>query len=166
MKSPAARHETWPMERFYWAVLEAPGYTRAGPLAPGLRPLLDDDVPVPGESLHAVGVPLGGGRLLVCAAERERLAGVDAGVLRLTPGDVPEFAGGVDASGLNLLVGEFEPGLLRRARTRRHLLAMAACLLCAALVSVGLLRRAAGWNTLAHDAGSATRAVIHRASAG
>jgi hypothetical protein len=47
MSSPA-RHETWPMERFYWAVLEAPGYTRAGPLAPGLRPLLDDDVPVPG----------------------------------------------------------------------------------------------------------------------
>jgi hypothetical protein len=91
---------------------------------------------------------------------------VDAGVLRLTPEGLPDFAGGADASGLNLLVGEFEPRLLRRARTRRQALAIAACLGCAALVSAGLLRRAAQWSSLAEQARAATRAVVGEVGAG
>src|SRR5690606_17382565 len=44
----------WPAARFYWAVLEAPGWTRSGPLPEGLRPELEELAPEPLDSLHAV----------------------------------------------------------------------------------------------------------------
>ena len=60
----------WPPERFYWSVLEAPGVRRPGPLPPGLLPEFQEDLPVPVEEVHAVSVPTGDGRLVVCAAPR------------------------------------------------------------------------------------------------
>jgi hypothetical protein len=155
-----ARHVSWPAERFYWAVLEAPGYARAGTLPPGLRPLLHDEVPVAADTLHAVAAPLGDERLLVCAASRNDLAELGPTALSLTPHATPEFAGSVRAHDLNLLVQEFEPGILRRARTRHHLAAMAACLAAAALVSVGLIRRAVHWELAMADARSAAVGVL------
>jgi hypothetical protein len=154
------RHASWPVERFYWAVLEAPGYARAGTLPPGLRPLLEDEVPVAADTLHAVATPLDAGRLLACAASREDLAALGPSTLSLTPSGMPEFADGAQAHSLNLLIGEFEPVVLRGARTRRHMLAMAACLAAAALASVGLIRRAAHWDRVRADVRSAGADVL------
>jgi hypothetical protein len=159
------RHVAWPVERFYWAVLEAPGYARAGTLPPGLRPLLDDEVPVAADTLHAVVTPLDAGRLLACAASREDLAALGPSTLSLTPSGMPEFADGAQAHSLNLLIGEFEPVVLRGARTRRHLMTMAACLVAAALVSVGLARRAGHWDRVRVEAHEAAAGVLKAAEA-
>ncbi|MBK9189391.1 MAG: hypothetical protein IPM33_10600 [Phycisphaerales bacterium] len=82
---------TWPTNRFYWATLDAPGVRRVGPIPTGLLPLLEDDVPANADDLHAVGVPLSGGRLGVCAAEAAALRAVPPGVLSLTPEALPSL---------------------------------------------------------------------------
>ena len=79
-KSESQPHQRWPAERFFWALLEAPGYTRAGELPIGLRQALEDEVPA--EDLHAVCAPAADGRLIVCAAPREVLRAVNPGGLR------------------------------------------------------------------------------------
>jgi len=135
----------WPESRFYWSVLEAPGPVRAGAVPPGLLAALEEDLPEPFDGLHAVCAPAGDGKVIVCAARRADLAQVDARSLRLTPEDLPAFASG-DTSSLNLLVGEFEPAPIRRARSRRSLGAMAAVLSCTLLVVLGLVRRAQAWS--------------------
>lgn len=160
MTSPATRPERWPAERFYWAVLEAPGYARSGPLAPGLRASLEDELPVAIDSLHAVGTPLDDQRLVVCAAPWEALQALEPGTLSLTPESLPDFAAGGTPESLNLLTGEFEPIPIRRGRARRNLLAMAACLACSALLSFGLLRRAHAWTNAAAQAHIATELVL------
>jgi hypothetical protein len=142
----SAAHLQWPVEKFFWAVLDEPGWRATGPLPEGLRETLADDVPVDPAALHAVGAPLGDGRVLVCAARREDLFGIPRETLSLTPGGIPEFGAGVDGTSLNLLVGEFEPRPVRAARRRTGFVAVAAVLTCAALVSIGLLRRAAAWD--------------------
>lgn len=150
-------HLTWPAERFYWTVLDAPGWKRAGELPVGLHPMLDDDVPADAGDLHAVCVPIPDGRLAVCAARRTALAALSPSLLSLTPDSAPPFVG-CDAGQFNLLVGAFEPVPLRRARLRRHSLAAATILLCGTLVAVGLHRRASRWDALADSArGAATQ---------
>jgi len=143
---------SWPAERFYWSVVEAPGWGRCGPLPEGVRAVFEEDAPLPGDELHAVGAPLGDGRLLVCAARRAELGALESGPDSLVPAAIPpELGARVSPERLNLLVGAFEPARFRRARQRRHLLAAAALLACAALVSVGAVRRERHWSRLAED---------------
>lgn len=153
----------WPPERFYWSVLHAPQWRRSGTLPPGLRAELEGDLPVPAESVHAVGVPISEGRLLVCAADAASLGEAPHETLVLTPESVPEFAVGggrlPDPSALNLLVGAHEPRALSRARRSRHSFAMATVLLLAGLITVGLVRRATVWDTAAADASAALGSI-------
>lgn len=157
------RHLRWPKERFFWSVLEAPGVKSPGPLHPALLEKLGEEIPVDLAGIHAVEVPTGDGRVLACAVLREELARLEGGILSLTPEEVPAFVQ-VDGEGvahrLNLLVGDFEPLPIRRARMRRHLVAMAAMVLCGVLLSVGFARRAAHHREVASTAAAATRELI------
>ncbi len=141
----ASPHLRWPAERFYWALLEAPGWVRPGPIADGLREPLADEVP--GEvELHAACAPLGDGTVLACAAVVTEVEPLRAEALSLTPEDLPEFARGrCDPSTLNLLTGPFEPLPVRAARRRAHALAAGTVAACALLAAFGLMRRAEAW---------------------
>lgn len=152
----------WPPDRFYWALLDAPGLRSRGGTAfrlpPGLLAELADQVPQALEELWAVGVRADNGRVLVCAARRAELAGV-AGLKpaarSLTPASVPP---GLDdhlaalLPALNLLTGEFEPAPLRQERWRRHRARALLVIVLVGLATVGLARRASHWEAIAHDA--------------
>lgn len=152
----------WPPERLLWAVIEPSGagpiaWKRDGEIPPGLLVDVADQVPVPVEDLHAVGAAAGDGRLVVCAARRIELVALHAEgrASSLVPAAIPPEivgAGELDPRRLNLLVGAFEPIVLRRARTRRHWFAAAAVLLLAGLSTLGLWRRE-------HSARETTRRV-------
>lgn len=147
-----------PSERLFWSVVDAPG-VRGGPLPAGLWPMLEDDVPVNPELLWAVGTPIDGQRLLVCAALRSDLNTSTADVL--IPDRVPASIGeSVDTSRLDLLVGAFEPVASRKARQRRHQITAAAALVSAALVGIGLERRAGAWHEEARSSNAAAQSVI------
>lgn len=160
----APRHPRWPAERFYWALVEAPGYTARGELPPGLRPALEEQVPVPVETLHAVVAPASNGALLVCAAAKSELESLAGDALSLTPAALPAFAVdlGIAPDDLNLLVGALEPRAIRRGRACRRLAALTAVVLCAALISVGLLRRAEHWVRQAAAAETALANLLMR----
>src|SRR5690606_27182718 len=130
----APSHPRWPAERFYWALIQAPGYTARGELPPGLRPALEEQVPVPVETLHAVVAPASNGALLVCAAAKSELESLAGDALSLTPAALPAFAVdlGIAPDDLNLLVGALEPRAIRRGRACRRLAALTAVVLCAA----------------------------------
>jgi hypothetical protein len=156
-------HLRWPAERFYWSLLEAPQWKKAGPLPAGLLQALEEDIPLAPEELHAVGVSAGDGTLLVCAARADELESLDADLLTLCPEALPEFApAGVDASSLNLLVGAKEPLPIRRARTRRHSARAAAVALIVGLLSIGLARRAEHFDSLAQRAKGASAAAVQK----
>lgn len=158
---------TWPPERFYWSVLDAPGMKRAGVLPPGLLPEFQEELPVPVEELHAVSVPTGDGRLVVCAAPRSALAELDQSLLSLTPERLPAvIAAPIECSCLNLLVGEFEPRPLRRARAIRHVLAAGVVLLAALIAVLGLVRRAGHWESVAEQARAASVQALLQISPG
>lgn len=142
-----ARALRWGPERFYWAVLEAPGVRRGGVVPEGLRPALEDEVPASAGELHAVGVPAGEGRLIVCALPRETLDALDPDLLSLKPSALPECVGvSADPGALELLVGPHEPAAFRRRRARTHTAAAATLLLCSLLLALGLWRRAERWD--------------------
>lgn len=151
--SDAAAHERWPAERFYWALLDAPGMKefKPGPLPPGLMHDLADEVPVSTDDLHAVAA-LHEGKLLVCAALRAELGALPVATTKLTPAELPSFGTSpASLDSLNLLVGEFEPASQRASRSRRHLLGLTTVALLAALLFIGFTRRAA------HDHAIATQ---------
>ncbi|MCC6678245.1 MAG: hypothetical protein IT436_13980 [Phycisphaerales bacterium] len=160
----------WPVERFYWAQLDAPGYRRAGALPPGLLALLADEIPQPIEEVFAVGIPVGGGgtgggagggRVLVCAVQRETLAALPPTVGVLRPDGPPPGVEPVPGlQTLNLLVGEFEPAPVRRERYRRHVSWAGILMLVATLAVVGLARRASHWRSIAVAAETAQRQVV------
>lgn len=157
---PSSLHLRWPADRFYWSVLEAPGLTARGQLPAGLLADLEADVPS-GEPLHAAAVPLEGGRIAVCAAPRSALEGLDQAALSLTPESIPPcIPGGPDPASFNLLTGALEPRPIARARARRHLLAAASLLLCAGLISLGLLRRSEHDSTTAASASAAAESLL------
>jgi len=143
--APSPSTRTIDASRLYFAVLEAPGAWRAGPLPEGLAPLLEDCLPAPLQGLHAVVRPLGAGRVLAVAGDAAELAAAGAGAARLVPSAVPEgIASGevVDPGSIDLLVGDLEPAPIRAARARRRAaLSLAACA-CCLLAAAGLLRRA------------------------
>lgn len=141
--------QTWPRSRFYWAILESPGYARSGTLPLGLLAALADDIPETLDALHAVCTPIPrdspttAQRVLVCACPAAELAALDPSILELKPDGIPtELSLSADITLPNLLTGEHEPAPLRSARRARHTIAALAILLCSLLVSVGLARRA------------------------
>lgn len=160
-----ATRQTWPAERLYWAVLDAPGVKlrSPGPLPPGLLADLADEVPAPLADLHAIAMPHDGdSKILVCAARRDELHELPRHLRSLHPAGAPD---GVDAdpqllAALNLLVGEFEPIAQRRARSHRSIVALATFSLCASLVTIGLVRRAQHWTTIADGARDAANRVV------
>lgn len=152
---------TWPADRFYWAVLDAPGLKRTGQLPAGLLPMLEEDAPADAADLHAVCAPLADGRLAVCAAKRSDLAEVPPNVLSLTPGSLPQFVEslGVSPARFNLLVGAFEPRPIRAHRIKQHAFAAATIILCGMLVGVGLHRRSSRWEERAESARVAAASI-------
>lgn len=133
-------HLRWEASRFYWCVLEAPGWTRAGPMPDGLKGPLAAEVPAPVDALHAVVWPDGAGRLVVCALARTSLLTV-GDAISLCPDRVPEHLGGTPTD-FNLLVGEFAPGPVVRARRWSHVLAASCFSIVVLLIALGLHRRA------------------------
>jgi hypothetical protein len=161
----------WPPERFFWAVVEAPawrgGRSRGGLLPPGLLIEAAVELPLAIEDLQVVGLPCGDGRVVICAARRDELAVVDAGAVSLTPQELPGCVeADVDPAALQLLVGEFEPPVMRRARLRRHAGLAGTIVACAALVAVGLGRRAEHWDNIAGAARDARLQLAARAAPG
>jgi hypothetical protein len=99
--------------------------------------------------------------VLVCAAPRDALASADPGTLSLRPASLPDFAPHASrADDLELLVGALEPKPLRRARLRRHAIALVGIMACAAMISLGLLRRTQQWHQTAAAADQAAAAVL------
>jgi hypothetical protein len=169
--APIETEACWRPERFYWAVLDSHGWRRGGVLPEGFRSALEEEVPCEPGALHAVCAPIAGDQLVVCAAERAELERLEPGTLTLTPesipavtGDTPVASGDLDPACLNLLIGPYEPLQLRRSRLRRHLAAAATLVLCSALVSDGLVRRASHWRSIAESASGATSAALARVS--
>jgi hypothetical protein len=152
--------QRWPAERFFWSVLEAPGVRADNGLPAGVLPLLQEDLPVPVEDVHAVGTPTSDGRLLVCAARREDLRELPGSTLALCPEDVPAFVEPkANPSAFNLLVGELEPTPLRRERNRRRAFLTLAAAAVACLTAVGLARRSQSWSRTGQEARAASAAV-------
>lgn len=148
-----------PPERFYWAVLDAPA---ARDRRAALGYLFESVLPVPVERVHAVHVPLSGGRVLACGMDREQLAAHE-GALVLGPETLPEFLDeAVDPVAINLLVGSFEPRGIRRARRRVTLIACAAILACGLVMGWGQLRRASRWQEISESFAKATAGVYDR----
>jgi hypothetical protein len=144
-----------------WSVLDAPESIRRGILPAGLRSTFEDDVPGDGTRLHAVLASLDDGRAIVCGIEASSLSELDPGVLSLTPGALPSCINAtLDPAALNLLIGPFEPRPLRRARAVRHAVLAATLVLCAGLVSLGLLRRGNRWDLVANGASQAKAAAL------
>lgn len=148
----------------YWAVIDAPGWRRPGQLPRHFLPLLEEQIPLPANQLHAIGAPCGDGRAAVCAVPRENLQQLAPGLASLSPSDVPEAVRDAvtvppEAGQFNLLVGDFEPTHHRASRRRAALTGAAGILLFCGLLSVGLERRAAHWRAVGASAQEATRVL-------
>jgi hypothetical protein len=134
---------TWPPRRFYWAEIDAMGWHGSGPLPPGLLLALAEELPLPVEDLQAVGIPVEGDRVLICACPRENLAGLDPAILELRPASVPDgLSSAADLASLNLLIGDCEPPAARAKRRSWHAHLALTLLACSLLLTVGLFRRA------------------------
>src|SRR5690606_18898782 len=158
----------WPPERFFWAVLDAPGWRRGrGRLPLGLLAEAADELPLPLEDLQVVGVPCGDGRVVICAARRDELVAVDATAVSLTPERLPGCVeADVDPAALELLAGDFEPRAMRRDRLRRHAALAGTIVACATMVAIGLGRRAEHWDGITTAAREARIDLATRAAPG
>jgi len=165
----------WPEDKLFWAVLEAAahrGPRSARPLTPGELLLLEPELPVPQDQVHAVALPMarGGGRgtenrghgngvVLAIAARHADLDALDPRIVHLSPASIPACvreamnALGIDEttdlSSINLLVGARTPDVVRRGRQRMHALAALLTLALVLVASVGLHRRVRHWTALA-----------------
>jgi hypothetical protein len=163
----------WPSDRFYWAILDAPGFSRTGPLPPGLLPALADEIPEPLETLHAVCSPIAHSddsddsaapeRVLVCCCRSADLDALDPSIIELKPDSLPaELAIPTDTTLPNLLIGDHEPDPIRADRRRRHLRAVVTITLCSLLAALGLIRRARHADLLAAADTRAADALLAR----
>jgi hypothetical protein len=157
--------QSLPPERFYWAILDDQGWSRAGPLPRGLLPGFADEVPIPMEELHAVCAPIADGKLLVCAAPLVELERIEPHILSLAPEYLPEFVTHGQPR-IELLVGDFEPRPIRSARRFRHGISIATLLVASALVCVGLERRSEMWRQRAEQSAQAAVAMANTVSPG
>jgi hypothetical protein len=151
----------WPCERFFWAVIDAPGVKpKGGDVPVGLLTQLQEEVPVALEEVHAVSTAVPEGKLIVCAARREDLRGLPEGCLSLAPDDVPQLIEPkIDAAAINLLVGDFEPLALRRELSRRRTMMILTAAAATCLAAVGLVKRADGWTRAGQQARTAISAL-------
>ncbi len=151
----------WPADQFYWAEIDGMGWSGSGTLPPGMLPSLADELPVAIESVHAVATPGSGGRVLICACPRDRLADLDPSCVELKPAALPPgFDSTVDLASLNLLVGEFEPIAIRVAKRSRHLLLAATLVLCCTAISFGLIRRSRHADAVAAQAARSANTLL------
>jgi hypothetical protein len=142
---------TWPPDLFFWAVLDGCGLKGNQALPEGLLPLLQEELPIAVDQVHAVCVPASDGRLLICAARREDLR--EASALELTPEEVPALIEPTpNPSTLNLLVGALEPEPLRRERARRRTITALTMAALACVAAAGLSRRATAWTKAGNEA--------------
>jgi hypothetical protein len=143
---------SWPADRFYWALLDAPGLKGGGILPPGLLGALSDEVPLPVAELHAVYVAAPDGKALVCAARAADLQAIEPSASSLAPAQLPPgLPLPIYPSSLNLLTGAFEPVRQRRQRGQRHMAAFLSVATTLTLVTIGLGRRAGHWGAFAAD---------------
>lgn len=159
--SSSSRSETWPTERFYWSIVECPG--RVVPMSGTLLLLMEDDLPIESELLHAVGVRLDDRRVLACAAAKDELAALDPSVVTLTPTAIPDGVpggGSIDPGLLNLLINDFEPFPLRRERRVRSRILFGTLLLLTVVASLGLWRRASTWTNVANGMDSRAQQLL------
>jgi hypothetical protein len=150
-KSTSSMDLRWPCERFYWCILDA-SLLPAGEKATDerMRFVLEPELPVPLDDVHAVFVQAAGNpaKVVACALSKEVLRrDVTAQALMLGPSDAPAFVRdvfekGFDPARLNLLVGEFEPSTVRSWRRRTTFAALAFVALAFALTVLGIERRA------------------------
>lgn len=155
------QHLRWPAERFYWSEIDAKVLGRS-PDARRLLHLMEPDLPVPFETVHAAFVPMGGGRYVGCAVERSVLEReVPAEALSLQPdGPPPCVSADVDCSQLELLTGRYEPKQLSRVRRRAIGIVGVAAVLCLSLLLVGVERRIAVQRSTVSDLELARRQVL------
>ena len=161
--SPTPAGETclrWPPERFFWSFIDTEGMVHtsargtplnraARALPPALLGELQDVVPVPVESLHAVYVPsLRGDGMVVCAVDSAELEALHTGpALTLAPSSLPPFLDGAcDPSCINVLVGRYEPAMITSLRRRPIVTVAIGLALVAVLLAAGLARRSSVWS--------------------
>ena len=140
---------------FYWALLPRDARGQLGARErESLLYAFEEHVPVPLESLHAVLVPHGDDRALVCAADRgvvgERCA---RGESVFAPSDLP---GWVDAElvsprDLNLLHGEFTPKRVAQVRGVSLRMGLVCLTLAGIVVSVAMQDRIRSASSVAAD---------------
>lgn len=155
----------------YWAVFEMPGFGGT-PQRPALivdRPTECDEaaallIPEDTLALHFAYYAIGDGFVLAIGMNRAEVQRLHASsTLRAVPRAVPNIdprLNKVLASELNLLVNEFEPVPLRRAR-RCLVVARTACILClVAVVLLGLeLRSVRALHTAETDAAATSKLI-------
>lgn len=139
-------HRTLPANRLYWALLpaaSAPGGAERASGSPDEAALnaLEGVLPVPIDSVHAVTAVGSDGTLVICACPHEILEAVQPDTLRLLPAAIPPGVPHLEPGSLNLLTGIYEPGPLRRARTKVAATLAAALVLTTALLSAALVQR-------------------------
>jgi hypothetical protein len=136
---------TWPADRFYWAMLDVsslPPRLLGRPSPRRLGYLFERYLPAPIESVHAAYTMIEKGRVLACAVDRARLdQDCPSDAIALAPRSPPPFID-ADVSGLNLLVGDYEPESISRRRARWRFELAAALVLIAAVILAGMHRRA------------------------
>lgn len=171
--SRVPRSGTIPPENLYWSIVECPAWVKPGIPPPGVLSEFLLDCPVEADQLHAIACALDEHHVLVYAIEREELsrlaAGSEAGasLTSLAPASLPAFVGApVNTQHLNLLVGMFEPGPVRRARTLRHAVRASGILAVALLLSIGLVRRERASTIESKAARAATAALLESVSPG
>lgn len=160
-------HQAWPADKFYWALLDAPGV----PVKPGwlggssdgaLRALLQEWLPTPIDRVHAVYARVDARSVLACAADAAVLAALDPQVRTLCPCSLPEplREAAVNPACLNLLTARFEPARSRRARASRARAVLAGTVAALLLFSAGLLHRSSRLEHHARLARAQAAAVV------
>lgn len=145
-------HIQWPVERFYWAVLDAsalPGTRgwRSGGRLKQLGYLFENVIPgVAIEDIQTIyrRLPGPGRRYVACGVPRARLReDLNPEAVTLGPEALPEFVDeALDPSELNVLSGMFLPPAVRGARRCQVLSAVVILATCCVLLTVGVERRA------------------------
>jgi hypothetical protein len=188
MPSPAQDHPAavdlaiaWPHDRFFWAILDSVidrkervsvrntnarrRHVRA--LSLGEMLLLESEIPVPIDEVHAIGMPLSDGRVAVVAALHHDLDSLDLRTVRLIPASLPEcikteFDETIRPSTFNLLIGARLSRTLQTRHRHRHFVAMGFVLAFVALIALGLDRRARRWTADARAFEIAALEHVHR----
>ncbi|MEL6396625.1 MAG: hypothetical protein AAFQ71_11580 [Planctomycetota bacterium] len=160
-------------DELYWGVIET---TAVDPIPfGGLRPesvrrqrtmLLEAVLPVPMEDVHAVFVPIGGGRFAACAIARARIVELRSeGASSVRPHSVPAALSGnagLAPERFELLSGPFRSIAAVRSAHRTALIAAALLITSCVLLIVGLERRTASYRAAADDWIAGTGSIYDR----